>query len=132
MPKNLSKTEAILKAKCPQCREGDVFSAPLLHVTEFTKMNHNCPKCGVQFEIEPGFFFGAMYISYAFSVGTLLVAYFLLKYVFGDPDLMYYLISVPTVILLFLPFTFRYSRIIYLYLVGGFKYAPESVREMNK
>ena len=79
-----------------------------------------------------GFLFGAMYISYAFSVGTLLVAYFLLKYVFGDPDLLYYLISVPTVILLFLPFTFRYSRIIYLYLVGGFKYAPESVREMNK
>ncbi|MEY4912742.1 MAG: hypothetical protein RL025_569, partial [Bacteroidota bacterium] len=33
-------------------------------------MHQDCPHCGFHFEIEPGFFWGAMYISYAFSVAV--------------------------------------------------------------
>lgn len=45
-------------------------------------MNKNCPNCNQRFEPEPGFYFGAMFISYIFlaffSLGItgLLVFYF--------------------------------------------------------
>jgi hypothetical protein len=32
------------------------------------KMNEQCPSCGLKFEREPGYFFGAMYFSYGLGV----------------------------------------------------------------
>ena len=34
-------------------------------------MSKRCPACGLKFEREPGYFFGAMYVSYFLSVGIL-------------------------------------------------------------
>lgn len=31
-------------------------------------MHHYCPKCGLNFKPEPGFYFGATYVSYAIGV----------------------------------------------------------------
>ena len=66
-----SKLEAIVKARCPRCRRGKIFSGSLygwnLQIT-----NENCSHCGMRFEVEPGYFYGAMYVSYAFVVGEML------------------------------------------------------------
>ena len=57
----------ILKEKCPHCGEGDAFikKKGLLKVPE---MHEKCPKCNYHFEREPGYFIGAMYISYGLAV----------------------------------------------------------------
>lgn len=34
----------------------------------FMKMNETCPVCGQLFDIEPGFYYGTSFISYAFAV----------------------------------------------------------------
>ena len=55
----------ILK-KCPRCHEGDLFISPF----EFSKplnMPSNCNECGQKFEPEPGYYYGAMFLSYIFS-----------------------------------------------------------------
>lgn len=116
---------AVLTGKCPRCRQGDMFKYSLLHITKFSEMHDDCPHCGHHFEEEPGFFIGAMYVSYAFSVAILLNTVFVLYYVFGDPDLSVYLISVVAIAVLLFPFSFRYSRILYIYLFGSVKYHPE-------
>src|SRR5688572_26479001 len=60
---------AMLHAKCPKCRRGDMFSGrPYSLATN--KINLNCPRCGLYFEIEPGYFYAAMYVSYALNVGA--------------------------------------------------------------
>ncbi|AHM63646.1 hypothetical protein D770_27015 [Flammeovirgaceae bacterium 311] len=74
------------------------------------------------FEREPGFFFGAMYISYMFTVAILLGTSFVLYFGFDDPPLLVYLLSVPLVTLLLLPLSFRFSRVLYLYAFGGVSY----------
>ncbi|QSE99431.1 DUF983 domain-containing protein [Fulvivirga lutea] len=86
-------------------------------------MHTNCPKCGLKFEREPGFFIGAMYVNYAFSV-AIIVAVGIALSVFNIYNLHTFVLSVVGLILLLLPFLFRYSRILFLYLFGGVDYQP--------
>jgi len=36
-------------------------------------MHERCPVCNLKFEREPGYFLGAMYISYAIALGTIIL-----------------------------------------------------------
>lgn len=114
---------ALRAGKCPRCRQGDMFKFPLGKVTKFTKMNQKCGHCGVTFEPEPGFYFGAMFVSYAFSVALFAVISVIL-YVFFQPSDWVYLLCITGSALLFTPFSFRYSRILFLYFFGGIDYDP--------
>lgn len=87
-------------------------------------MYSQCPVCETQYEREPGFFFGAMYISYAFSVAIFITVGVVLSYL-GDFPLEVYLGAVLGVVLLFLPLIFRYSRILFLHFFGGIDFDPQ-------
>ena len=56
---------AILAQRCPICLQGPMFSG------RFT-MNETCAVCGHKFMREPGFFQGAMYVSYTLALGVFL------------------------------------------------------------
>jgi len=119
-----SKSGALLKGKCPRCRQGEMFPFSAVNVTKFMKMNDDCPVCGLHFEREPGFFVGAMYINYAFSV-AIFVAVGLALYVLGDSNFYVFLITIVTIVVLLSPFLFRYSRILFLHIFGGVRYDPK-------
>ena len=53
----------ILNCKCPNCSKGNVYKKH--HFFSYAKMNDTCDVCNYSFEKEPGFFYGAMYVSYA-------------------------------------------------------------------
>ena len=116
-----SSLRAILEAKCPKCREGDMFEFPLSHLRKFSRMHTHCPICELRFEVEPGFFIGAMYVSYAMSLGIFFVVSFLIYTLFNNPDFQYYVIGIPLMVLILLPIMYRYSRVIFLHLFGGVK-----------
>ena len=113
---------AALKGKCPRCRKGNMFKAGVLEVHKLNQTHEKCSHCGLLYEMEPGFWFGAMYVSYAFSVGILLANVFVLYNLFDDPETWVYITSVLVSSLLLYPFNFRYSRIIFLYVFGGVKF----------
>lgn len=115
---------AALAGKCPQCRKGNMFQYPLIRLSRFAKMNESCSNCQFRFEVEPGFFVGAMYFSYVVTV-ALLIAVGLVLYTLDFTELFTYIASVLLINLLLLPFIFRYSRITFLYLFGGVKYSGE-------
>lgn len=81
-----------------------------------------CPHCGLRYEVEPGYFIGAMYVSYAISGGVALVLGFVLFYLGGDPDGWVYAAVVAPVMVVIAPVNFRVSRVIWLYYVAGIKY----------
>lgn len=127
-----SKLHAILMFKCPKCRQGDLFTnkffdAPL----KFDEMNKHCPHCGVRFEKEPGFFFGAMFISYAINVALLLIMGSILFFIFNDPALWVYIVAVPTLVVLLLPFIFRISRTLYLHWLGDIQYDNQYSKKVS-
>ena len=83
-------------------------------------MNPTCPVCGHRFEREPGFFQGAMYVSYALGVGEAFVlalaAMLLLAPAVG---LVVAIVAAAAIHLAFVPMLFRYSRVIWAHVNIG-------------
>lgn len=115
-----SRWRNMLAGRCPACGQEPIFKYPLKNITKFGVMNKNCAHCSVSFEPEPGFYFGAMFVSYAFNV-ALLVAIWLVLYLFWKPSDTIYIVAISTGILLFMPLFFRASRVLWLYAFGGIK-----------
>ncbi|MEG2102683.1 MAG: DUF983 domain-containing protein, partial [Flavobacterium sp.] len=71
MLKKGSKLNSILTGSCPKCQNESMYSDKnLLHLTNVLKMNENCSHCGFKYQIEPSFFYGAMYVSYGLNVAV--------------------------------------------------------------
>jgi len=60
----------ILHQRCPRCRSGNIFRYSIFR--GFPKMHERCPVCDLKFDREPGYFLGAMYVSY--GLGIVIVA----------------------------------------------------------
>jgi uncharacterized protein (DUF983 family) len=66
---SISSLRSMFGLKCPRCRKGKLFTRKGLFVyRDILKMPENCEVCDQKFEIEPGFWIGAMWISYPFVV----------------------------------------------------------------
>lgn len=117
-----SAGKAILEQRCPRCREGKLFFEPTYGSLSFYKMKAQCDVCEQVFDPEPGFYFGAMYISYAFLV-AISVSCWVALYVLFSPSFITYLVVILLANLLLLPLIFRYSRTLFLYGFGGIKYS---------
>jgi uncharacterized protein (DUF983 family) len=52
--------------KCPRCRKGELYVEPFTF-SDPVKMNEECKVCGQNTMPEPGFYYGAMFISYIFT-----------------------------------------------------------------
>ena len=70
-----------LGKKCPRCRESKLFTEPLM-LSKPLEMPERCNVCGQSFMPEPGFYYGAMFISYIMSsfffllVAGIMIIYF--------------------------------------------------------
>ncbi|MCB2378218.1 DUF983 domain-containing protein [Hymenobacter sp. BT635] len=101
-----------------------MFKYSALSLTKFDAMYEACPDCGQHYEPEVGFYWGAMYVSYGFSVGIVVVVGMLLYYLAHDPPVWVYVSSVAGAVLLLTPLLFRYARAVMLYFFGGIHYEP--------
>lgn len=77
-----TKIYSIVAMKCPQCHETNMFRTPLLPKFKLYDMHETCEVCGLKYEMEPGFWWGSMYVGYAFSSGALLITALLCLTVF--------------------------------------------------
>jgi uncharacterized protein (DUF983 family) len=118
---------ALLSGKCPACRQGDIFKYPFKSVAHFADMHQACPVCGASFQPEPGFYFGAMYITYAFNIVLLIIFGLGLYYWIELPEPIY-LVLIAILAVITTPFSFRISRVLWLYWFGGLHYRPDQKR----
>ncbi len=107
---------SILAVKCPRCREGNMFPEGTLYSTKFANMHPACPCCGQTFEPEPGYYYGAMYVSFAFNVAIFLVAFFVLSQLVQEVTIPMLLGVVAVLVIGFLPIIFRLSRAIWIHI----------------
>tara|TARA_Y100000589_G_scaffold206644_1_gene194834 strand:+ start:136 stop:525 length:390 start_codon:yes stop_codon:yes gene_type:complete len=114
MPK-VSAIKSILTCKCPRCRNGDVFRHKNPYHRKFGKIEKKCHSCNFIYEMEQGFWYGAMYISYAFGVAISIpiVIVLLLKTsleIFQITGIIFCVLFVLS------PILFRYSRSVWLHI----------------
>lgn len=118
---NTSYRKALFTGKCPACREGSIFKHPISEVMHFAEMHQQCPICGAGFEPEPGFYFGSMFITYAFNVVLVTLAGVTMYYFWSLPEWLF-LLLVAVIAVGIMPYSFRMSRVIWLYWFGGLRY----------
>ena len=61
-----STLSCILRQLCPRCRSAKIFRSTIY--LGLPKMHDRCSQCGLRFNREPGYFLGAMYISYGIAL----------------------------------------------------------------
>jgi len=66
-----TKMHSIAKIKCPQCHEGQFLVSHPYDLKNLGDVRTECNVCQLKYEREPGFFYGAMYVSYASGVALL-------------------------------------------------------------
>jgi len=102
------------EGKCPNCEKGAIFEKKgNIFLLRIPKMHENCLECGYKFEKEPGYFLGAMYISYGFTVIEMLAVFFA-TYWFVSLS-VFFVIILGTLVLLSL-FNYRIARTIWIIL----------------
>ncbi len=123
-----NKLAVIVGMKCPRCHQGDLFSAPITQ--GIYKMHKECPVCKQSFELEPGFYWGAMYVGYALSGGYMLSTVGLLLLVFNWTVEGAFAVSIMGGLFIF-PFIARLARAVWLNIYVGYnkKYDPNINKE---
>lgn len=105
----------VYKEKCPKCKEGATFKkkTALFNIPE---MNASCSSCNYRFEREPGYFIGAMYLSYGLALVQGAITYILI-YLFLPPLYVgWTLFFVILTFFLFAKKNYKWSRILYIYI----------------
>lgn len=122
-----SRLYSIFKEKCPVCHQGEVFEGRTYNLRKLGKMYSHCSHCGHKYELEAGFFYGAMYVSYALTV-TVSVATFALSYfIFPAQSSWFHIGMIVAVILILAPVSFRISRMIWMNFFSH--YDPKKVKK---
>jgi hypothetical protein len=82
------------------------------------KMPEHCPVCGQSFEIEPGFWYGTGFVSYALSVAVSVATFIAWKVLIGfslEDNRLFWWMAVNGVLLVVIqPLLMRISRTIWL------------------
>ena len=105
---------------CPRCRRGKLFKNFSAYNFKHTfAMNEECAVCNQKFDMEPGFWYGTGYVSYAlavaFSVATFIAWWVLIGISINDNRVFWWLGINSFLLIALQPLLMRLSRSVYLY-----------------
>lgn len=121
-----NKLYSVLTGSCPVCQNESMYkdNNPY-HISKLFDMYERCSHCKTKYKMEPSFFFGAMYVSYAVGIAFAVPAFVIPYWIFNVNLLTTFLIIVLTLIV-FLPLIVRLSRNIWVNFF--FKIDPSQVK----
>ncbi|GAA4308170.1 DUF983 domain-containing protein [Christiangramia aestuarii] len=116
-----TKIYSIITGTCPVCQEESMYieDNPYKMYKVF-QMHERCSNCGTKYKIEPSFFYGAMYVSYAVGI-AFAVAAFIISYVFLNASLLGAFFSIVGTLVAFMPMIMRLSRNIWINLFFSYR-----------
>jgi hypothetical protein len=124
-----NKLYSIFTFTCPRCHVGKLFLNPAAYSTKMAAMHKTCSHCGQRFEPEPGFYFGAAYVSYALTIALWVAWYVALitfealgffTWTFAE-DVLKFLIGGIVLLILLLPPIYRLSRSIWINMFVSYR-----------
>lgn len=130
----IKKLGGILRLKCPKCNQGNLFVSKAPYKKGMAQMHETCPVCGENFNREPGFYFGAAYVSYAVTVAlwvalfvamTVFDAIGLISFSFANDAILFIVLGI-LLLVITLPLVYRLSRSIWIHIFV--KYDPEAIK----
>lgn len=129
MFKKGSKLYSIFTGSCPKCHQESMYVNKNPYVLGDTlKIHDTCSHCHTKYRIEPSFFYGAMYVSYAVGI-AFAVAAFIISFLFFGTDLMTSFIAIVGTLIVFMPIIMRWSRNIWINFFMS--YDPNLVKDKS-
>ena len=119
---------SVAKGKCPRCNEGDLWITPKSYQKGFTKMPERCSACNLKYDMEQGFWYGAMYISYGIGV-AIVVAVVVALTVLTDYGIFQKSGIATLFLLLLMPLIFRYARALWINIFVHFDKKNDNVQK---
>jgi uncharacterized protein (DUF983 family) len=113
--KSLGFVKEIYKEKCPHCSDGQVFEKEK-GLFKMPIMNERCSECDYRFEREPGYFIGAMYLSYALAILQGILAFVLCSLLSSEMAIEWVILMVILPMFLMAKKNFKWSRILYIHI----------------
>lgn len=124
-----TKIYSMFTGTCPVCHTGSMYVRKNPYVFSDTlNMHEHCPHCRVKFKIEPSFFYGAMYVSYAVGV-AIAVAVFVIAFFFLNLSRLHTFFAITGTLVVLLPIILRLSRNIWINFF--FTYDAKSAHKSN-
>ena len=130
MLKKGTKLYSILTGTCPKCQEESMYMDQNPYkLSTIYKMHEKCSHCGLQYQLEPSFFYGAMYVSYAINVAIMVAVWVGSEILYNGDVNIWWLVLISIVVgLILTPINFRWARLIWINIFV--KYKPlKKVRE---
>jgi len=124
IPKKGTKLYSILHLKCPYCQEGDFFVAHPYNLRRAGDTYEKCPICQGKFSIEPGFYFGAMYVSYGITVAVAISMWVAIAVLAPNMALPWQIGLIGMAILLGGPWYYALSKIIWANMFFNYQGPP--------
>ena len=113
----------ILSYKCPNCKQSSAFECQKgISKIAIPKMKSECSNCSFSFNKEPGFYYGAMYVSYGLTVAESIIIFIIAQQFFEalfDPKIIG---IIATVIILLMRFNYKLSRMLWLNLFKNYQH----------
>jgi len=132
MFKKGTKIYSILFNKCPKCHEGDFMKEKnIFKLHKAFNMHKSCSECSFKYMMEPSFFYGAMYVNYALTVGIGIIT-FAIATLFFKLTLLESFIPIVAMLLLTAPVTIRLSRIIWINIFVKFDRSSKNTIENDQ
>lgn len=113
--KEVSAIKSMATCKCPRCRKGKVFTHKNPYHPKFGEIEESCSECGLVYEMEQGFWYGAMYISYAFGVALAIPVVLILSFT-TELEIFHITGVIFGMLVVLMPLLFRYSRSVWLHI----------------
>ncbi|MCA0132967.1 DUF983 domain-containing protein [Winogradskyella alexanderae] len=111
-----NKLYSILFGACPKCHKESMYVNPNPYaLSETLKIHDKCSHCNTRYRMEPSFFYGSMYVSYAVGIAFAVTA-FVISYDIFETSLLTAFISIIITLVVLIPFIMRLSRNIWINL----------------
>ena len=112
-----SKMYSVLFNKCPKCHIGKFWDTnnPFKNMLFSNKKTcQKCENCSLDYELEIGFWYGSMYVSYAISVGVMVIFWTLTSFFFPLINVLNEILIIVLAILIVSPINYHISRLIWI------------------
>ncbi|EDM44972.1 hypothetical protein SCB49_02589 [unidentified eubacterium SCB49] len=115
-----TKIYSIFTGTCPVCHTGKMYKERNAYkISKIFDMDERCSHCDTKFKIEPSFFYGAMYVSYALGIAVATATFILAHFAF-HLGLFSSFIALIVALVVLMPIIARIARNIWINLF--FKY----------
>lgn len=116
-----TKLYSILTLTCPQCQEGNFMVGAPYRLKTMGKVKDECDLCGLNYKPETGFYFGAMYVSYALGVAVFVTIWASCNWFFNNVSVWTQIGLVVGALVVLTPYLNALSKIIWANFFMSYK-----------